>query len=82
MVLRALIALTDLVPALSALSALSAYSSQPTKEYDSETMPNEVQTAYISVITNFVDKKHQAWLKMLNVAELCVLSSLQKSAGY
>ena len=43
-------------------------------------MPNEVRTAYISVVTNLVDKKHQARLKTLNVAELCVLSSLQKGA--
>ena len=41
-------------------------------------MPYEVRTAYISVVTNLVDKKHQARLKTLNVAELCVLSSLQK----
>ena len=43
-------------------------------------MSNEVRTAYISVVTNLVDKKHQARLKTLNVAELCVLSSLQKGA--
>ena len=79
MALRALIALTDLAPALSAPSARS---SPPTREYDSETMSNEVRTAYISVVTDLIDKKHQARLKTLNVAELCVLSSLQKGAGY
>ena len=72
MALRALIALTELAPALSALSAPTARSSPLIKEYDSENIPGEAQTTYISVVTDLIDGKQHVRFKTHNVAELCV----------